>query len=786
MEAQYREFAEKSLALVDSDEAAEAEERRRRSQLEAAASKIVQRLTRIANDTALKRKPIELRWINALCQYSGVRSVSEINTGTTKSDIEKGANGGTRGSNRSEVFVNITRPKTNRTEGRLSDILFPADDRNWGIQPTPAPELDTVAKRAMEEAERAVAEANRLASGGGEVTTPTGMSEADLIDKAQQLGVQGAEAAKILAEAKKRAERMGTEIDDQLVEARYAQKSRDALGWATKIGIGVLKGPVVMDGGRRSWVKGEEGYELRQSGERARPTVEHVSPWSFFPDPSATSIEDAEFIFERHLLSKSDLRKMARKVGFYDEPVGELITNGPGLTNGEDFQHLKDMRILTGDQADITGRYVVWEYHGPLETDEIVSLLRAMGTEEGNRRADEFESEADPLAEYRVIAHFCDGKLLKLAELYPMDSQEFIYSVFSLEKGPASILGAIGVPDKMHDSQEVLNAAWRMMMDNAKNSVGPQIVIDTARLRAADGDPTLYPNKVWLYDSLAQSGNGNPPLETFNIPMNQEQLAGIIALAKSFIDDETAMPSIIEGGVSEERAPGAASTVGGFAMLMNSAGIDPRRMVKNWDDDVTTGLIRRFYDWNMQQSEKDEIKGDMQVEARGTSVLLARELQAPHLLTAATQLTVHPVLGMAHKPYDIARLFYQSVNINPADVLVEREEYDQRVKAAAEQTAPEDPQWAVRKEIAMIDAEARRYESDASREVAILRLSEESKISIGDIAARLQEANLAHQSKERMLAAEIAVEQKNKAEAEAKGREPAGSGGFISSGSVAA
>lgn len=786
MDEQYRRFAEESVMQMGGTGEQDEQERRARAKLTAAADAIVQRLTRLGNDTALKRKPIELRWINALCQYSGVRSASEITTGSTKSDVEGGNSGGAKGRSRSEVFVNITRPKTNRTEGRLSDILFPADDRNWGIQPTPQPELDIVAKRAIEEAQRAADEANRINADPEALQSASGLSEDELVDKAQQLGLQGAQAAKELAEAKKRAERMSTEIDDQLVEARYAQKSRDALGWATKIGIGVLKGPVVMDGGRRKWMKQEDGsHVLVHSGEKARPTIEQVSPWSFFPDPSATSIEDAEFIFERHLVSKSDLRKMARKLGFYEDAVRELLEHGPGKGLSEDFQHLKDMRLLTGDSADITDRYVIWEYHGPLEAEEIANLLRAMGGDEAEERAEEFEQNVDTLTEYRVIAHFCDGRLLKLAEYYPMDSQEFIYSVYSLERGTASILGAIGVPDKMKDSQEVLNAAWRMMMDNAKLSVGPQVLIDRAKVQPADNDWTMYPGKEWLWDSHNSQSNVSP-FATFDIPMNQEQIAGIIALAKSFIDDETAMPSIIEGGNSEERAPGAASTVGGFAMLMNSAGIDPRRMVKNWDDDVTTPLIRRFYDWNMQHAEKDEIKGDMQVEARGTSVLLARELQAPHLLTAATQLTVHPVLGMAHKPYDIARLFYQSVNINPSDVLVEREEFDQRVKAAAEQTAPEDPQWTVRKEIALIDAEARRYESDASREVAILRLSEESKISIGDIAARLQEANLARQSKERMLAAEIAVEQQNKAEAEAEGREPTGSGGSVSMGSKAA
>lgn len=753
----------------DEMEARQAEEHRLRE----AANMIVQRLSRLADDTAIKRKPVERRWIAAMCQFYGVRNVNELTGG--KSEFLSGEQ--RKDDGRSSVFVNLTRPKTNRLIGRLFDILFPADDKNWAIEPTPDPELTTVAKVAMDEANRAASEASRIESGEVE-PSPNGMTAEQLLEMAGDLGPQGAEAAKRIAEAKQRAERMATVIDDQLLEARFAQKSRDALEWAGKIGIGVLKGPVVMDGGRTRWTQTPDGYQLQQTGERARPTVECVSPWSFFPDPSATSMDDAEFVFERHLVSKKELRSLGRKLGFYDEPLRELIKEGPTETTGDAFQHLRDMRMLTGEDTDITNRYVVWEYHGSLECDEIENLLKAAGEDE---RAAAFADEGDPFKEYRVVAWFCNGKLLKMSEHYPMDSGEFIYSVYSVEKGAASILGALGVPDAMADSQEVLNGGWRMMMDNAKLSVGPQVLIDKSRVQPADGDWTMYPGKEWLWDS--NNGQAVPPFQTFNIPMNQEQIAGIIGLARSFIDDETAMPSVIEGGVSEERAPGAASTMGGFAMLLNSAGVNVRRMVKNWDDDVTTGMIRRLYDWNMQYSDRDEIKGDMQVEPRGTAVLLVREMQAQNLAALAANWTVHPVLGPLVKAYDMARLTVQAMNINPADVIIDQDEYQEKMKALSAQQEPEDPQWAARMEIAQIQAETARYNSDAEREVAMMRLAQEGDMSIAQIQADLEKVRENNRSKERLAAAEIGIERQNKAEAEAMGRVPTGSGGLISLGS---
>jgi hypothetical protein len=217
-------------------------------------------------------------------------------------------------------------------------------------------------------------------------------------------------------------------------------------------------------------------------------------------------------------------------------------------------------------------------------------------------------------------------------------------------------------------------------------------------------------------------------------------------------------------------------------MLMNSAAVNVRRMVKNWDDDVTSGVIRRLYDWNMQHSDKDEIKGDMQVEARGTSVLLVREMHQQMLMGVANTWTVHPVLGPMLKSYEIVRLSLQSAGISPGDVLIDRDEFDKRIANMAKEEPAEDPQWATRMQIAQIDAESRKYQADAQRDVAVVKLSEDREISITEINAKLQMARDAHQSSERKLAAEIAVEQRNADAARAEGQEPGGSGGAVSFG----
>lgn len=739
------------------------------------AAPILQRLQGLASEAVSHRAPIEKRWLRNLRQLAGLRE-GEI---TTKDGVRQGGTT-TEGST---IFVNITRAKTNRTESKLFDILFPADDKNWGIQPTPVPTLETVARVGMDEAEKAADQATKLEN--GELEMP-GVTAEELTQKASDLGQQAAKAQAEMEDAKRSCAAMAREIDDQLTECRYPRKARDAISWACKLGPGILKGPVVKDMSRKGWEKGENGrWELAIGRETNRPGADVVNPWSFFPDPSATCMEDCEYTFERHLPSKTALRKLAKKLRFNPIAVKELLEEGPGEGVTQDLTHLQDMRNLTGETAPVKGRYVLWEYHGPLELHEIELMIRSSGAPDAEQRADFFREQGESLDGKRVIIHFCNGKLLKIAEYYPMDSDALIYSVFSLEKGDASVLGAIGIPEIMADSQEALNAAWRMMMDNSALSVGPQILVDIAAVKPLDGDWKMKPRKVWQFDS-AQYGAGNQqtPFQVFNVPVNQEQIAGIISLSMTFIDEETAMPRIAEGNGTVDDAAGATNTVGGLAMLMNAAGGNIRRMVKNYDDDVTAPMIERFYDWNMQYSNKEEIKGDMNVEARGTATLLERETRAQSFSVISQQWTVHPVIAPMLKAYEMISMTLQSLNINPSDVLITAEDYEKKIKALAEQSGePEDPQWGIRLQIAEIDAKTRIDVATMERETEIMRLAQARDISIQEIYAALDQAQIKANSEERKMAAEIGADRQAAAEARQRGEDAPNSGGSVNFGS---
>jgi hypothetical protein len=269
----------------------------------------------------------------------------------------------------------------------------------------------------------------------------------------------------------------------------------------------------------------------------------------------------------------------------------------------------------------------VWEYHGPLECEEVETILTVL---QGPEAAAKWKADYSELDEVRVIVYFCDGKLLKIEPDWLLDTNESLYSVVSFEKSETSRPGRLRRAGDDARPGAGARAAWRMLMDNSGLSVGPQIVIDKARSsrRTAPGRSSRARSGTKSGDDINENSKS---FEIFNIPSNTDELVKTIELCLKFIDETTSLPLIAQG----EQGAHITQTAGGMSMLMNSANVIFRNVVKNFDDDMTTPLIRRFYDWNMQFNPKEEIKGDLQVEARGTSALLVRELQSANLMAIA-------------------------------------------------------------------------------------------------------------------------------------------------------
>lgn len=607
------------------------------------------KLDRLAQEQVSARQQLETRWLQDLRQYHGEYTPDQL--------VRMKKN------NSSQIYVNITRNKTRAGIARMSDMLLPNDDTNFGIKPTPIPATSASNQEPMQADMQQRPEQQPMGQAPG---APQGEVPGQPPEQPQEPVKSEREIAQDVA--KEAAREMQQQIEDDFAEANYNAHARDVIQDACILGTGVLKGPTVVNRIRRAWTTNPQtGESTLEVKEELRAGLERVDVWDCFPDMSAASAEEAEFWFERKLLNRKQLRELADLPGVLLDQLRRALQESGGRHIAEDRR--AELRAITGVDTVVSDKkYELWEYWGPLDKDE----LKACGCE---------DIDDDPLVEYTGCVLMVNGHVIKAA-INPLESDALPYSVFNWEEDGASIFG-FGIPYLMRQPQKVVNAAWRMMMDNAGISAGPQIVMKKRAVKPQDGDWTLRPNKIWLDE-------GDEPVDhafrTYQITNNQGDLFAIFEAAQRLADTETNLPILLQGeGMGQ--GPGA-KTLGGMQMLMNNSNIVLRSATKNYDDGVTTPTVKRFYDYHMMYTDRPEIKGDFDIVAKGTSVLIAREEQQEKLMMLSQVAGQNPMFAKMTNWNGLYREILRTLQV-PVDTITYTDEELEQKQGQDEGPPPE-------------------------------------------------------------------------------------------------
>jgi hypothetical protein len=487
--------------------------------------------------------------------------------------------------------------------------------------------------------------------------------------------------------------------------------------------------------------------------EELRPASFSVDPRNVWPDPGCgDNIHTGKGIYEREQLTSRQVRELAKQPGFMKAQLRKVLEEGP--KKSATFQELKDE-----DQRDIARDvYEMWTYWGEVEHED----LEATGVKVG---------EKDELRSISACVVMINSTVVK-AFLNPLEGGDLPYDFFVWEKVAGSVWG-YGVPYLMRAQQRVLNAAWRQMMDNSGVTSGPQIIVKAGAIQPADKQWQLSARKIWY--ATDDVDDVRKAFTAVEFESHQTELANIIKMAMELADQETGVPAITQG---EKGA--APDTVGGMQMLMNSANVVLRRLVKQFDDSVTKPHIRRYYDYNMMYSEDEEIKGDFSVDARGSSALLVRDIQNQsflNLLAAAA----NPTFGIYIDTQKLFEKALQAQHIDPKDVFKPEDELekikeqmanpqqqqapDPRVQAAQiraqtdmerakAQNAGDMMEIQLRQTLAQQEGELRMAELQMTREIEMLKMSNNQNISLEEIKAKLAETAIRERGKKEIYAAE--------------------------------
>lgn len=636
---------------------------------------------------------VERRWLDDLDAYHGKDEfnrplgIVEVAGGGVPGDVGGPGKNGQQSVQRSTVYVQLTRQKTNTAAARVQEMLFPSDEANWAIKPTPVPQLI----EALQEHGNTAYKDPQLGV-LPHPDDPTGEKKLTIADL----------AAEKMRDAAKKCAAMEKQIQDRLVECGYTGHGRAVIQDAAMMGAGVIKGPAIINATKKSWAQHKDGtgsVQVLKFKEDKKPASFRVSPWDFFPDPACgEDVQDGSHTWERELISARKLRELARTAGYDVGAIRECLREGPQrvTATGSSFY---EQQARTGDgttpqalQAYRESRYELWTYVGEADHED----LEALGID--------IPEEQRELASVSCVAVLCNDRLVKLV-LNPMDTGDIPYDIFTWEKVSMSPWG-VGIPYLMRYAQRTINAAWRALLDNMGASAGVQLIMDESVL-PVDGSWQIVGRKIWR---MPKGGDVDKAFKVFEIPSRQADLTNVIRLAMEFADAETALPQIAQG--EQGSAP---DTVGGMTLLMNAANTVLKRLARQFDDQVTKPHIRRYYDWEMQYNRDESIKGDFEVDARGSTSLVERDIRTQSL-TEVIAAATHPVFGMFLDHKKLFRMYLESKKVTPDAVMKSDADIAQAQQAAAKAGPPKSPQEKVAEIRAMADV--KKVEIDTASEAA--------------------------------------------------------------------
>ena len=581
----------------------------------------------------------EQRWIRAYRNYRGLYGPDVQFTEAEKS----------------RVFIKITKTKTLAAYGQIADVLFAGNKFPISIEPTELPE--GVAKNVNFDPKEPEVLRNR--EDEGDLQSPYGFPEdgnelpkgataetlqerlgplQEVLQDVENLeeGVGKTPTAITFSPAMIAAKAMEKQIVDQLQESNANKHLRSTAFEMALFGTGVMKGPFAIDKEYPNW--GDDGEYSPIF--KTIPQVNHVSVWNFYPDPDSTNIDQAQYVIERHKMSRTELRALKRRPYFRDTVIEEAIADGENYIKKYWEDDLTDY-----NQENYIDRFEVLEYWGMMD----VEMLLEQNVE--------IPKELENFEELQANIWVCNGKLLR-AVLNPFKPAKIPYHASPYELNPYSFFG-VGLAENMDDTQTLMNGFMRMAVDNAVLSGNLLIEVDETNLVPGQ-DLSVYPGKIFR----RQGGAPGQAIFGTKFPNVSNENLQLFDKARQLADESTGMPSFAHGqtGVS-----GVGRTAAGISMLMGAASGSIKTVIKNVDDYLLKPLGEGLFRFNMQFNFDPAIKGDLEVIARGTESLMANEVRSQRLMQFL-QVASNPALAPFAKFNYIVREIAKSMDLDPSKV----------------------------------------------------------------------------------------------------------------------
>lgn len=615
---------------------------------------------------ATDRRILELRWLNNQRQYLGIYD-PEVETMLQP--------------NRSRAYPKVTRTKVISVVSRIMNLMFQGNEDNWSLNASPWPDITEIeVQEAMDDA----AKADQLAG------TETVVDLDYALAAVQRYAEKRSCVLKDLIRGQL-AELGGSQASD------YVSLNRQVLVSGVMYGPGVLYGPFAKEAESVTW-RMVNGKLTPKKTKVYKPFFEFLSVWDFYPDLSAKTLDKMDGFFVRRVLTRNQLRELGDRGDFFKDVIDQFIAANPvGNYRPQTYeQDLRTMGIKTNvnEMKIETLKYEVMIWNGPLSG----RMLQSVGCD-----VPEAKMARDIDAEIWML----DSNVIR-AIINPwreLDVDVPMAHTFLYDEDDTSPMGQ-GLPNAMRDSQMMVSAATRMLLDNASVVCGPNLEVNMDLLSPSNDDQSISSYKTWRREGTGPDAQW-PAVRNVQIDAHLDPLLKVVELGLKFADSETFVGPAT-GGDMDKSPSEPMRTAAGASMLRGDAALPFKDVIRSFDK-FTMSVIHALVQFNRKLNPTLAPDGDYDVIARGATSLMAKEMRGMAADSLAQTLKPEEMLHVDGRKLVAARIKARDMD----DILVTADEAARRKQAQDQAAAQQSDQ-----QTKMLEAQVREMLASAFNKIA--------------------------------------------------------------------
>jgi hypothetical protein len=501
-----------------------------------------------------------------------------------------------RAQGQSEIFIKLTDIKCRAVEAWLKSV-YRDSGRPYRITPTPIPDLPQSTEEAV--AQSVHREAIMAYSESGQPIPPE--EEEKVFEKIRE------ETLKEIKElAQLYAEQLEVEIDDDMIEGAWYDALNDVIYDIVTYKTGFIEGPIFRNKQVLEWAEDENGNRHAVVTTKVLAEYERLSPYDVYPAPGAKSLQEGDLCV-KYRYTRSQLYELIGVDGYNEDAIRLALDEYDAGS------------MLYEGRVESERAYLEDRNRDEITRSNYIEAIKFIGNIKGQLLIDWGLEVEDPLRDYSGIVVLAGTNVIS-ARLNPDPlGRKNVYGA-SFIKSNDSPWGT-SVPEAMADIQELCNGCMRAIATNMSLASGPQVWMDSSKLKPGQKVTSLHAWKIWQYELDETPGAARAPMEFFQPNPIVDQLLKLYDYIFNQASEVTGIPTYIYGSADTS---GAAETASGLSMLMNAASKVLQAVALNIDNGIIKPSVEAHW-LHIMLNEPEKAGGDINIVPRASGYLIQAE-----------------------------------------------------------------------------------------------------------------------------------------------------------------